>query len=68
MSSFISKSREATEAFACEYAKTLKRGDVVLLDGDMGAGDVLAEATGGGVAGLAGGGWVVPCPLWLRFT
>ena len=38
MAIYISKSREETEAFAFEYAKTLKAGDVVLLDGDMGAG------------------------------
>ena len=38
MASFISKSREDTLAFATEYAKTLRGGDVVLLDGDMGAG------------------------------
>ena len=38
MATYISNSREATEAFAAEYAKTLKAGDVVLLDGDMGAG------------------------------
>ena len=38
MSVFISKSREETESFAIEYAKTLRYGDVVLLDGDMGAG------------------------------
>ena len=38
MSIFISKSREQTQSFAQEYAKTLRRGDVVLLDGDMGAG------------------------------
>ena len=38
MATFISKSREDTEAFAVEYAKTLRAGDVVLLDGDMGAG------------------------------
>ena len=38
MSTLITRSREETEAFACEYAKTLKSGDVVLLDGDMGAG------------------------------
>ena len=38
MSTLITHSREDTEAFACEYAKTLKSGDVVLLDGDMGAG------------------------------
>ena len=35
---FISKSREETEQFAFEYAKTLRGGDVVLLDGEMGAG------------------------------
>lgn len=38
MSIYISDSREATEAFACGYAKTLRAGDIVLLDGDMGAG------------------------------
>ncbi len=38
MNIFKSNSREETEQFACEYAKTLRAGDVVLLDGDMGAG------------------------------
>ena len=38
MAIFISKSREDTIAFASQYAKTLFAGDVVLLDGDMGAG------------------------------
>lgn len=38
MPSFLSKSREDTLAFAEAYAKTLRAGDVVLLDGDMGAG------------------------------
>ena len=38
MSVFISKSREETLSFAENYAKTLRGGDVVLLDGDMGAG------------------------------
>lgn len=38
MSIFISKSREETEAFARAYAKTLFGGDVVLLEGEMGAG------------------------------
>lgn len=38
MANFISKSREETLAFAESYAKTLRCGDVVLLDGDMGAG------------------------------
>ncbi len=35
---YLSLSREQTEAFAKEYAKTLQPYDVVLLDGDMGAG------------------------------
>ena len=34
----ITKNREETERFAFEYAQTLCAGDVVLLDGDMGAG------------------------------
>lgn len=38
MEVFVSNSREETHAFAKEYAKTLKAGDTVLLDGDMGAG------------------------------
>lgn len=38
MAIYISKSREETESFAAEYAKTLRSGDIVLLDGDMGAG------------------------------
>lgn len=38
MAKIITRSREETENFAREYAKTLQGGDVVLLDGDMGAG------------------------------
>jgi tRNA threonylcarbamoyladenosine biosynthesis protein TsaE len=38
MSTFISTSREETEKFAQKFAKTLRAGDVVLLNGDMGAG------------------------------
>ena len=34
----ISNSPEKTEQIAFEFAKTLKKGDVVLLNGDMGAG------------------------------
>ncbi len=34
----ITTTREQTEEFAYEYAKTLRAGDVVLLDGNMGAG------------------------------
>ena len=38
MAKFISTSRDMTEQFASEYAKTLRGGDVLILDGDMGAG------------------------------
>ena len=38
MCTFISTSREETEKFAQKFAKTLRAGDVVVLDGDMGAG------------------------------
>lgn len=38
MAKIITVSREETEAFAREYAKTLRAGDVVILDGEMGAG------------------------------
>ena len=38
MSIFLSNSPAETQAFAEEYAKTLRAGDIVLLDGDMGAG------------------------------
>lgn len=38
MAVFVSHSEEETLAFAEEYAKTLKAGDVVCLDGEMGAG------------------------------
>ena len=50
MAVFLSESREATMAFAAEYAKTLSAGDVVLLDGDMGAGKtVLAKGVAKGM-------------------
>lgn len=38
MADFISHSKEETIEFAKSYAKTLRPCDVVLLDGDMGAG------------------------------
>ena len=38
MAVFISRSAEDTLNFAKEYAATLNKGDVVLLNGDMGAG------------------------------
>ncbi len=41
MNTKITKSAEETKEFAEEYAKTLQAGDVLLLDGDMGAGKTL---------------------------
>jgi tRNA threonylcarbamoyladenosine biosynthesis protein TsaE len=38
MAIFVSKSADDTIKFAIEYAKALKGGDVVLLEGEMGAG------------------------------
>ncbi len=38
MATFISRSEKDTLRFATEYATSLKAGDVVLLNGDMGAG------------------------------
>lgn len=38
MAIFLSGSEKATIQFATEYAKTLRPGDVVLLNGEMGAG------------------------------
>ena len=38
MAVFVSNSEEDTLSFAEEYAKTLQAGDVVCLEGDMGAG------------------------------
>ena len=38
MAVFISDSADKTMEFAMEYAKTLKGGDTVLLNGEMGAG------------------------------
>ena len=38
MAVFVSHGEKDTFAFAKEYAKTLRAGDVICLDGDMGAG------------------------------
>ena len=53
MAIFVSNSEEETLAFAVRYAKTLRAGDTVLLDGDMGAGKTVfakGVAKGLGVA------------------
>lgn len=50
MAVFYSRSPEETFAWAAAYAKTLRAGDVVLLDGEMGAGKtVLAQGIARGL-------------------
>ena len=50
MAVFISRSAEQTVDFAREYASSLKGGDVVLLNGEMGAGKtVLAQGIARGL-------------------
>ena len=50
MAIFLSRSPEQTLAWAENYAKTLSAGDVVLLDGEMGAGKtVLAQGIARGL-------------------
>lgn len=50
MPKIITNSREETEKFAEEYAKTLKPFDVVILDGEMGAGKtVFVKGVGKGL-------------------
>lgn len=50
MAVFLSRSEEETLRWAREYAKTLAAGDVVLLDGEMGAGKtVLAKGIAQGL-------------------
>ena len=60
MAEFVSASAADTMCFAEDYAKTLCAGDVVLLDGEMGAGKtVFAKGVAKGLGppqGLAGGG------------
>ncbi|MBE6789013.1 MAG: tRNA (adenosine(37)-N6)-threonylcarbamoyltransferase complex ATPase subunit type 1 TsaE [Ruminococcaceae bacterium] len=49
MQEFVSYSEKETENFAKEFAKTLKAGDVVAFEGDLGAGKTAF------VRGMAGG-------------
>lgn len=61
METFISASPEETERWAEEYAKTLRPGDVVLLEGGMGAGKTAVAA---GIARGLGIGCEVTSPTY----
>lgn len=50
----VSNSAADTEKIAKEYAKTLKKGDVVVLNGDMGAGKTVFVKGLAAVFGLSG--------------
>jgi tRNA threonylcarbamoyladenosine biosynthesis protein TsaE len=56
MEEFISNSAEETLEIASNFAKTLSRGDIVLLDGDLGAGKTVFVK---GVANAFSGGNVI---------
>ena len=53
---YLSKSYEETQKIASEFAKKLKPGDVITLDGDLGAGKT--AITGGLAKGLGINGYV----------
>ena len=59
---FISKSEKDTINFAKEYAKTLKNGDILLLNGDLGAGKTVF--TKGLVEALSGGKEIAISPTF----
>jgi len=53
---YISNSYEETQKIASDFAKNLKPGDIITLDGDLGAGKT--AFTGGLAKGLGIGGYV----------
>lgn len=60
---YLSKSAEETKKIAAEFARTLKRGDIVLLDGDLGAGKTVF--TQGVVSELSGGTLCANSPTFV---
>ena len=63
MEEFISKKEEDTLEFAKEFAKTLKSGDIVLLDGDLGAGKTVFSK--GVVSALSDGAICAVSPTFV---
>lgn len=63
MEEFISKSEKDTLKFAGEFAKTLSEGDIVLLDGDLGAGKTVFSK--GVVSALSNGEEIAVSPTFV---
>ncbi len=63
MEEFISKCEKDTLAFAETFAKSLGAGDIVLLDGDLGAGKTVFSK--GVVSALSGGTEVAVSPTFV---
>lgn len=63
MEEFYSKSNDETINFAKEFAKTLKEGDIVLLDGDLGAGKTVFSK--GIVSALSNGREIAVSPTFV---
>ena len=63
MKSFISDSFEQTKKIACDLAKTFVGGEVVLLDGDLGAGKTVF--TKGIVNALSNGKIIAVSPTFV---
>lgn len=63
MEEFISKSSEETKAIAAEFAKSLMVGDIVLLDGDLGAGKTVFVK--GVVDALSNGNVIAVSPTFV---
>lgn len=63
MEIFYSENENETFAFAKKFARTLKRGDIVLLDGDLGAGKTVF--TKGIVEELSGGKITAVSPTFV---
>lgn len=63
METFYSENENETFAFAKNFARTLKKGDIVLLDGDLGAGKTVF--TKGIVEELSGGKITAVSPTFV---
>lgn len=63
MEEYLSENQEETKAFAENFSKSLKIGDIVLLDGDLGAGKTVFCK--GIVSALSGGKEIAVSPTFV---